>query len=109
MPAEKHRLILDTNLWISFLLTKNYSRLDQLLASNRATLLFSQELLSEFIAVAQRPKFRKYFPATDLQVLLAAIRPKAEIITVTSAVSQCRDPKIISCSPSRLMVTLRTC
>lgn len=93
MPAAKHRLILDTNLWISFLLTSNYARLDQLLAKDRATLLFSQELLNEFITVAQRPKFKKYFLPADLQALLAAIGPKAEIIAVTSSVSLCRDPK----------------
>ena len=93
MPAEKHKLILDTNLWISFLLTSNYTRLDQLLADNRATLLFSQELLNEFITVAQRPKFKKYFSLTDLQTILSAIRPKAEIIVVMSSVDLCRDPK----------------
>ncbi|WP_151088945.1 putative toxin-antitoxin system toxin component, PIN family [Hymenobacter baengnokdamensis] len=93
MPAEKHRLILDTNLWISFLLTSNYARLDRLLADAHASLLFSQELFSEFITVANRPKFKKYFSPADLQALLFAVRPKAEIIEVTSLVSLCRDPK----------------
>ena len=48
MAISKPRLILDTNLWISFLLTKNSTKLDTLLATAETKLLFSQELLSLF-------------------------------------------------------------
>ncbi len=58
MPENKARLIVDTNLWISFLLTNNYVKLDQLLNKQLAVLLFSDKLFSEFIDVAHRPKFR---------------------------------------------------
>lgn len=61
LTKQKHRIIIDTNLWISFLLTGNYSKIDSLLNNNDCILLFSKELISEFIEVAQRPKFRKYF------------------------------------------------
>lgn len=61
MPAKKHRIIIDTNLWISFLLTNDYSKVDKLFADNAITLLFSQELIDEFTEVAQRPRFRKFF------------------------------------------------
>lgn len=93
MPRTKHRVIVDTNLWISFLLTNNLARLDQLFAADKLRLLFSQELLDEFIAVAQRPKFRKYFSAADLQKLLRQISTKAEFIAVTSTIDLCRDTK----------------
>ena len=52
--------IIDTNLWISFLIKKDYSRLDTLLFSNQIKLVFSKELLEEFLSVAKRPKFRRY-------------------------------------------------
>ncbi len=61
MPRRKIRVIIDTNLWISFLLTKDFSRLDRLFSDGSILLLFSQELLDEFIEVAQRPKLKKYF------------------------------------------------
>ena len=92
MP-RKHRVIVDTNLWISFLLTRDFARLDTLLATEKLTLLFSQELLNEFVAVAQRPKFKKYFSLANLEVLLLQLSTKAEFITVTSAVEICRDAK----------------
>ena len=92
MP-RKHRVVVDTNLWISFLLTRDFTRLDALLATEKLTLLFSQELLNEFVAVAQRPKFKKYFSLANLEELLLQLSTKAEFITVTSTVEICRDAK----------------
>ena len=60
MQKIKHRIIIDTNLWISFLLTKDLSKIDSLLKGKHVILLFSQELLEEFIEVAQRSKFKRY-------------------------------------------------
>jgi uncharacterized protein len=93
MPKTKDRVIVDTNLWIGFLLTKDFSTLDQLLADQSIALLFSQELLDEFIEVARRPKFKKYFTLADLQALLQELSLRAEFIDVTSSVTACRDPK----------------
>ena len=56
MPKTKDRIIIDTNLWISFLLSKDFSKLDKLLNSENLVLLFSRELLDEFVDVARRPK-----------------------------------------------------
>lgn len=93
MATTKDRVIVDTNLWISFLLTRDFSTLDKLFADQSITLLFSQELLDEFIEVARRPKFKKYFSLSDLQDLLQELSLQAEFIAVTSTVDACRDPK----------------
>jgi uncharacterized protein len=93
MAEIKDRVIVDTNLWISFLLTKDFSKLDKLFADHSITLLFSQELLDEFIEVARRPKFKKYFSLTALQDLLQELSLRAEFISVISTVTVCRDPK----------------
>lgn len=93
MPNAKDRVIIDTNLWISFLLTKDYSKLDGILSEARLTLLFSQESLEEFIEVAQRPKFKKYFSKSELYELLLQIKERALFITVHSIIDVCRDPK----------------
>ena len=93
MQKTKHRIIIDTNLWISFLLTKDLSKIDSLLKGNHVKLLFSQELLEEFIEVAKRPKFKKYFSQQDIKNLLSKINTKAEFITVKSNVTICRDAK----------------
>ena len=93
MSKIKDRIIIDTNLWISFLLSKDYRKLDKLFNSENLILLFSLELLDEFIEVARRPKFKKYFSITDLNELLTEIHSKAEFIEVTTEVNLCRDEK----------------
>jgi hypothetical protein len=93
MLPKKDRVVIDTNLWISFLLSGNYAKLDKLIYTNSVVLLFSDELLEEFIDVACRPKFRKYFTTEDLIKLLFIIEQNAEFIQVESELTICRDPK----------------
>jgi putative PIN family toxin of toxin-antitoxin system len=91
MPPKK--VILDTNLWISHLISNRLIQLDALLADKRVRLLFSEQLLEEFILVAQRPKFSRYFSTEDIQDLLAVFDSYGEIVEVYSKVDICRDPK----------------
>ena len=93
MPRLKDRVIIDTNLWISFLLTGDYQKLDVILSERDIDLLFSQTLIDEFIDVANRPKFKKYFSSADLAELLLRVTERALFIEVTSTVDICRDPK----------------
>lgn len=85
------RAILDTNLWISYLISKRLSEIDQLFERDDLRLLFSEELLDEFIEVAGRPKFRSYFPEEDVEELLSLFDEFGEIIDVTSKIDLCRD------------------
>jgi uncharacterized protein len=93
MPGQKNRIIIDTNGWISFLLTKDFSALDAVIANNAVILIFSQELIDEIVEVTQRSKFRKYFPIDDVENLLLKIRARSVFVTVTSEADACRDPK----------------
>ena len=93
MPKPKDRIIIDTNLWLSFLINKNYSRLDKIFSDKSVILLYSQQLIDEFIEVAQRPKFKKYFSPDDLQDLLLKMSVLAHFIEVSSIVNACRDSK----------------
>lgn len=93
MPGRKNRVIIDTNLWISFLLTKDHSKFDSIIAENEIILIFSQELIDEIVEVTQRSKFRKYFDLDDVESLLLKIRARANFIEVTSDINACRDPK----------------
>ena len=93
MPGATHRVVVDTNLWINFLLTHDPLRLNSLFENSRLTPLFSNTLLEEFVEVARRPKFKKYFSLSDLEELLLQIEQKAEFMSVTSTVDLCRDSK----------------
>ena len=90
---KSKRVILDTNLWISFLISKRQQELDLLLESGAITLIFSTELLEEFLEVSNRPKFKKFFKKSDIEAVLSQIDSFGELIKVKSKVDKCRDPK----------------
>lgn len=92
MPDSPHRIIIDTNLWISFLISGN-AKLDALLFSKKVVLIFSEELLSEFVRVAHRPKFNRFFNSNDVEAILATIEEYAEFVAVETKINGCRDPK----------------
>jgi len=93
MPKRRHRVIVDTNLLISFLINRDYSKLDRILSHKQITLLYSQELIDEFIEVARRPKFKRYFSISNIQELVLQISTRAEFIEVKAKVEVCSDPK----------------
>lgn len=91
--SRQERVILDTNLWISYLISDRFISIDLLIMEGRIRLLFSEELLTEFLAVVSRPKLRKYFTETDVESLLQLFDVYGEVIKVESSVDICRDPK----------------
>ena len=93
MPKRIKRVIIDTNLWISFLITNNLNILSELFLFERFQIIFSDELFNEFLDVARRPKFKKYFDEKSVQLLIENISEKLEFIEVASAISICRDLK----------------
>ena len=90
---QKLRIIVDTNLWISFLLSKRFNFIDKLLDSGKLELVFCSELLSELIEVASRPKLRKFFTADDWTLVFEIIDRHAIHIPLVSTVTLCRDAK----------------
>jgi putative PIN family toxin of toxin-antitoxin system len=87
------RIVIDTNLWVSFLITKNFDKLDKLLFSKKIVLVFSEELLDEFLEVIQRPKFKKYFSNSDIRAVIDTIDEFADFIVVETTTIICRDIK----------------
>ena len=86
-------IILDTNLWISFLISKKYNQIDDLITARKIQLIFSTELLQEFIAVTRRPKFEKYFSKTDIEEIIKLLEYHGKLVETNSYTSICRDLK----------------
>jgi len=93
MAIRKTNIILDTNIWISFLITNDLEKLDVLISMGKIRILFSDELLEEFISVVQRPKFNKYFIKKDIEYLLDTFDTYGKIIKIKSDIKECRDTK----------------
>ena len=93
MKNNNPKIILDTNLWISFLISRDLTKLDKLIFDKKCILIFSKELLNEFLGVAKRPKFRRFFTQTDIEDIMETIQEYAEYYEVVSEVQICRDIK----------------
>ncbi len=90
---KKARVIFDTNIWISFLISKSMNDIDKLVFTEKIILLFSNELMTEFIDVTSRKKLKPYFTKENITSLIDLIEEYGEIVPVKSKVDICRDKK----------------
>ena len=90
---KKIKVVIDTNLWISFLISGEYEKMDFLFSSNKICLLFSERLFAEFITVASREKFKRYFSESDIDSLSVRMKKVSKMVRTKTVQTQCRDPK----------------
>ena len=67
MRNQKDRVIIDSNILISFLLTGDFLKFDKIIADNGLVIILSQELVDEFIEVTQRRKLKNILTWTMLK------------------------------------------
>jgi uncharacterized protein len=91
--TRKIKVILDTNILISYLISPQLSFIDALITERKLVVLLSEELLEEFIDVARRPKLKKYFSDENLIALIELLTWYGKIIHPKSQRTDCRDPK----------------
>lgn len=88
------RIILDTNWYISASISKKSRRtFYKLLTDKRFTILFSDELLKEYLAVIRRDKFAKIIKPTQYQRFIKIILPQLEQVTIVTDIALSRDEK----------------
>lgn len=88
------RVILDTNIWISFLIGHHLPEIRMIVTDDRFEVIVCPQLISEVVDVANRDKIRKYISSSDTSDLLRIIRAFCKNVEIeTDAVSEIRDPK----------------
>lgn len=92
-----NRVVIDTNTWIRYLIKPSQAirRLveDEWLR-DRLQLISSPELLRELAAVLARPHIQALIQAAEAEVLLTAVRYKAELLPPLATIpAYSRDPK----------------
>lgn len=94
MPQGKTiRIILDTNILISFLIGKELAKLKDILNHPTIRLITTHQLLLELKLVTSREKLRKYFREDKVNELLSFLILIAGNVTIKHEVKLCRDPK----------------
>jgi putative PIN family toxin of toxin-antitoxin system len=86
-------VIIDTNLWVSFIISNKLNLLDSLLFSGKVKILFSTELIAEIEKTIAKPKLRKYFGSNALEEMFSTFDPFIILVDVESIISVCRDVK----------------
>ena len=85
--------MIDTNIWIGFLIGKTLSGLSEAISNDNIMIIFSKELFDELFEVLQRPKFNKYFSQENIKELISLLHSKTERIEITEHFKDCRDLK----------------
>ncbi|OCR00476.1 putative toxin-antitoxin system toxin component, PIN family [Oscillatoriales cyanobacterium USR001] len=87
------KVIIDTNLWISFLIGKELATLKPLLVNKTMQPVLTDQLIKEIDLVTQRPKLQKYFAVNKVQELLKFLQLIGLFVEIKSEVTICRDSK----------------
>ena len=98
------KVILDTNIWISFLLGKRLSILREIVDMEEVDIYVSDELLAELRSVAFRPKFQGKIDFQSVLNLFELINAKCKIIEgykdAESAIRDIKDLYLLSMAES---------
>lgn len=89
------KVIIDTNLWISFLIGHQTQLVRRMLTDLRFDVYVCSRLIEEIRDVASRDKIRKYVSEADINDLLAIINAFCQFATIEAEVAPTavRDPK----------------
>lgn len=87
------RIIIDTNLWISFLLGKCLSGLHNLIYSEKIVVVTCKEQFIELSEVLSRPKLRKYFSEKKVDDFFDLFDESTQKVGLETISELCRDSK----------------
>jgi uncharacterized protein len=87
------KAVIDTNIWISFLIGKLLAGLDDYILDGLLEVITSDEQLAEITTVLKRSKFRKHFSSEDIEEFLALLYKSARIVELQHTIKDCRDEK----------------
>jgi len=93
MKNKNVKVIFDTNVWISFLIGKRLSSIQEYIVDGRITIVTTRQLLNEIQIVTARDKVKKYFPKDSVYELIELLETIAEKIEIQPTHFISRDPK----------------
>ena len=94
MPSQRpSKIIVDTNLWISFLIGKELQNLKDLITTEKVRLITTDQLITEIKIVTARPKLHKYFDHEKIAELISFLDIVSVKVKIKNIEAICRDPK----------------
>lgn len=90
---KSYKIIVDTNIWISFLIGKNLKGLQNQIDSQFIKIITCNEQLHELSEVFKKPKIKKYFSKEQIVEFFELLDESSENFVISSITNICRDPK----------------
>ena len=87
------KVVIDTNIWISFLIGKLLSNLVELILNKQVKVISSNEQIAEIFSVITKPKLKKYISNSDIKRLYHFITKYTKSVKINNDLNVCRDPK----------------
>ncbi len=90
---KSFKVIVDTNIWISFLIGKNLKSLQEYIDSQKVLIVTCNEQIQELTEVFQKPKIKKYFTNEKIGECFELLDESSENIVLKTKTDLCRDLK----------------
>jgi len=87
------KIVIDTNVWISFCIGSTLSQLKDAIIQDKVTLCFSRELFHEIFEVINRPKIQKFINPYKFQQVMTLLEKRVNFQYELEKIDVCRDPK----------------
>ncbi len=85
------KIIVDTNIWISYFISKSFNELIDILLNDYFEIAFSNELLNEIKEVTSRKKFEKMLDKEKVDELINIIISRCNFFITPGLSNVCRD------------------
>ena len=90
---KSFKIIVDTNIWISFLIGKNLKGLQEYIDSQAIIIVTCNEQIQELAEVFKKPKIKKYFTAEQIENFFELLDESSVKVDLKTKTDICRDLK----------------
>jgi hypothetical protein len=91
--SKSYKIIVDSNIWISFLIGRNLIGLQNYIDSQNLKIITCNEQLIELSEVFKKPKLKKYFTKDQITEFFELLDESSDSIIISTKSNICRDPK----------------
>ena len=87
------RIIVDSNIWISFLIGKSLKGLQNYIDAKKVLIITSTEQIQELAEVFQKPKIKRYFTTEQVTEFFELLDESSVYVNLKTKTNFCRDVK----------------
>ena len=91
--SKSYKIIVDSNIWISFLIGKNLLGLQNYIDSQKIKIITCNEQLTELSEVFKKPKLKRYFTKDQISEFFELLDESSDCILISTKSNICRDSK----------------